>query len=54
MTLIHKLCAMLRHPFRRLIRMDIDLQHAHRTRYYLCRVCGEVMREDEYEKDSCF
>ena len=31
MPLIHKLCALLRHPFRRLIRMDIDLQHAHRT-----------------------
>lgn len=24
MPLIHKLCALLRHPFRRLIRMDID------------------------------
>ena len=45
-SLIHKLCALARHPFRQLIRVDINLQQTHRTRYYLCRVCGEIVRKD--------
>lgn len=49
MTFIHKLCARLRHPFRRLMRCEVHLgEHFSRTRYYLCRVCGEAIREDEH------
>ena len=47
MTLIHKLCARLRHPFRLLMKTEIHMDGRFcRTRHYICRVCGEVIREE--------
>lgn len=47
MTLIYKLCELARHPFRRPIYTEIQLKNSfHRTRYYICQVCGEVVREE--------
>ena len=48
MRLIRKLCAMARHPLRRPLRCEVHLDgHFSRTRWYLCRVCGEVVREEK-------
>lgn len=48
MILLQKICARLRHPFRQPIKDEIHLDSTfHRTRYYICRVCGEVIREDQ-------
>lgn len=48
MTLIFKLCARLRRPFRRLMKTEIHMDgHFGRTRHYICRICGEVVREEE-------
>lgn len=48
MNLIEKICARLRHPFRQLMRCDVHLDKTIScTRYYICRVCGEVIREEE-------
>lgn len=49
MNLLHKLCGLLtRHRFRRLIRSEVHLSNNFsRTRWYICRVCGEVTREEE-------
>lgn len=48
MKLIHKLCTRLGHPMRQLLRCDVHLDgHFSRTRWYKCRVCGEVVREEE-------
>lgn len=49
MNLIHKLCARLGHPFRRLMRCDVHLDKTLScTRRYICRVCGEVVREEKH------
>lgn len=52
MTLIHKLCAGLLHPFRRLLRCDVHSDFS-RTRWYVCRVYGEVIREEKMMDKNC-
>lgn len=48
MDLIHKLCTRMGHPLRRLIRCDVHLEgEFHRTRHYICRVCGQVFPGEE-------
>ena len=42
MDLLHKLCARLGHPFRRLIPVEVEDV----PRRYICRVCGEIVREE--------
>lgn len=47
MTLIYKLCALARHPFRRKMAVEITLdKNLSCTRFYTCRVCGKVIREE--------
>ena len=48
MTLLQKFCARLGHPLRREIKTEIHLDgHFTRTRWYICRVCGEIVREEK-------
>ena len=49
MTLIDKFCAkLLKHRLRRQIACEVHLgEHFSRTRRYICRVCGEIVREEE-------
>ena len=50
MNLIHNLCARLGHPWRRLMCCDVHLDKTIScTRYYICRVCGEVFPEEGKE-----
>ena len=49
--MLYKLCAALtRHRFRRPVRVDVHFDdHGHGlgcTRWYICRVCGQVVREE--------
>lgn len=48
MNLIEKICALARHPFRRKMAVEVHLDKTiNCTRYYICRVCGEVIREEK-------
>ena len=48
MNLLHKLCGRLGHPFRQLMKTEVHLDgHFCRCRWYRCRICGEVIREEE-------
>ena len=48
MNLLQKLCGLLtRHRFRRKMAVEITLDKTLScTRFYTCRVCGKVIRED--------
>lgn len=47
MTLLQKLCELARHPSRRKMAVEITLDKTLScTRFYTCRVCGKVIRED--------
>ena len=47
MSLIHKLCSRLGHPFRRRIKTEVHMDgHFCRCRWYICRCCGEVVVEE--------
>lgn len=47
MNLLQKLCELARHPFRRKLAVEITLdKNLSCTRFYTCRVCGKVIRED--------
>ena len=50
MDLLHKLCTRLGHRIRKPLACEVHVEQGHGfgcTRWYVCRVCGEVVREEK-------